>query len=139
MDFDQKINQISKGQWQSLFDLIPTIEKTSSFGVFNFGDENEGGEVHMPTMESEKIVSDFVHKIEHLDLMIVFDWGSWKEGENLLNNTNTNYNELSTETLCKLITAIIRADRFTEGYLVSCFKNGVILKILYGLKRNMFG
>jgi len=38
-------------------------------------------------------------------------------------------------TLCKLLTTIIRADRFSDGYMLSAFKHGDILEILKELKK----
>ncbi|OFX58697.1 MAG: hypothetical protein A2046_10195 [Bacteroidetes bacterium GWA2_30_7] len=69
----------------------------------------------------------------------MFDWVSWTEGSDIIKNKDTDYSKLSTEILCKLITVIIRANRFNEGYLVISFEKGIILKILKGLKQNIYG
>jgi hypothetical protein len=39
-------------------------------------------------------------------------------------------------TLCKLLTAIVRSDRFVEGNLIAFFENSTILKILRGLEKH---
>ncbi len=38
---------------------------------------------------------------------------------------------------CKLITAIVRNDRFCEGALVSAFESGLILKILKSIEKEI--
>lgn len=38
---------------------------------------------------------------------------------------------------CKLITAIVRNDRFCEGALVSAFESGLILKILKSIEKTV--
>jgi hypothetical protein len=69
-----------------------------------------------------------------LGLVIVFDWSAWKEGIDMLNEPETNYYELNRETLCKLLTIIIRSDKFCEGYLINSFEQGTVIKIVEALK-----
>ncbi|MBK8055438.1 MAG: hypothetical protein IPK35_19750 [Saprospiraceae bacterium] len=64
----------------------------------------------------------------------VFDWAAWEDGKNILLNPDFEYNTLDLISLCKLLTVIIRADRFNEGYLVSCFEKGIVLKIITALE-----
>jgi len=66
---------------------------------------------------------------------VVFDWMNWDEGEAILHQYKTfDFKQLKVISLCKLLTAIIRSDRFCEGSLVSSFKNGTILKILTAMQ-----
>ena len=62
--------------------------------------------------------------------------GEWPEGKAMLQNKSQDFDNLDLATLCKLITTIIRADRFNDGYLISRFENGTILKIIKAIKRN---
>jgi hypothetical protein len=43
-------------------------------------------------------------------------------------------NTVDLETKRRLITYLVRSDRFNEGTLISAFKSGVILKILKAMK-----
>jgi hypothetical protein len=72
-------------------------------------------------------------------LLLILIGGSWAKGYDLINDENTDYNKLDSLTLCKLITSIVRANRFVEGSLVSNFESGTILKILKALERNVIG
>ncbi len=69
--------------------------------------------------------------------MINFDWGEWEEGKEIISNKNFDYNTLDITTKCKIITTIVRADRFREGFLVKCFEEGVILKVLKSIEKNL--
>ena len=44
------------------------------------------------------------------------------------------FNVIDIPKKCKLVTAIIRNDRFCEGALISAFESGLILKILKSIK-----
>jgi len=138
-DFETKLKQISNEDWKSLFDLIPIIEKTETFGETIGGEKNSEGIFNMPHTKPAAIVNDFFHKVNELGIVPMFDWVSWTEGSDIIKNKDTDYSKLSTEILCKLITVIIRANRFNEGYLVISFEKGIILKILKGLKQNIYG
>ena len=80
------------------------------------------------------LVGDFFRIVHELEIIPVFAWMKWKEGESLLKDPDADYAVLPAATLCKLLTVIFRTDRFSEGFLVSCFEEGIILRILRGLR-----
>lgn len=133
-ELEVKISSLKKEEWQQMIDLIPRIEESRSFGEFIIGELNSEGVQHFPYMVPEDIVVDFERIAYDLNIVISFDWSNWTKGSQLINDPDTNYGELDLVTLVKLITAIIRADRFNEGLLVSYFESGIILKILEAIK-----
>ena len=137
-DLEDRLKKISNSNWAKLFRLIAEIERTTSFGEMEGGDKNRDGSMTMPYVNPTKVVDDFLKISYEIGIIPVFDWTSWSEGRELINDRKTDYSKLNTVTLCKLLTVIIRADRFNEGFLVSCFENGIILKILKGLKQNVY-
>ncbi len=60
------------------------------------------------------------------------------EARELLDDKDADFSELNLITLCKLITVIVRNDRFSTGYLGGSFEDGIILKILYRIKQIMY-
>jgi hypothetical protein len=71
--------------------------------------------------------------------VINFDWGSWDEGRQFLKSENPDYGSTDEVFCYKLITAIIRNDRFFEGALQANLENGTIHRIierLIELKKN---
>lgn len=60
---------------------------------------------------------------------------SWTEGGVILKNQDFNYSALDKITLCKLLTAIVRADRFSCGTTICFLKNGIITNIFKALKQ----
>ncbi|MFB2121199.1 DUF6508 domain-containing protein [Parapedobacter sp. 2B3] len=117
----QHLDTLSARDWDRLFKLIPEIERTQVFEEFS------------------EIVSRTVGIISELRINPIFDWMAWREGEAMVSSSDYDYSQLDTITLCKLLAAIIRADRFTEGLLTTSFSNGTVLKILKALKANVHG
>ena len=56
--------------------------------------------------------------------------------KNILKQEHYDFNLLDTLTLCKLLTTIVRADRVTDGLLISFFEKSTILNILKAIKQN---
>jgi len=61
----------------------------------------------------------------------------WAEGQDILSKADYDFDSLDLVTKCKLITAIVRSDRFSEGALVSAFNSGVVLRILKSIEREV--
>src|SRR5690606_6218201 len=115
------LDTLSPRDWDSLFKLMPEIERTQVFEEFS------------------EIVSKTVRAISELKINPAFNWMTWKEGEAMVNSRDYDYSQLDTITLCKLLAAIIRADRFTECFLRASFSDGTMLKIIKALKNNVDG
>lgn len=133
----EHLKTISKSDWQQLFDILTEINQTKSFGEIIGGKKLSNGSIMMPFWVPAEIVERFLKLVYKLGIVPVFDWMNWKEGKKILCDKNKDYTLLNTITLCKLLTTIIRADRFNDGFLISCFEDGTISKIIKGLQVNL--
>ena len=131
----EKINSYTKDRWQPLFALIPEIEKTSVFR--KRASEDKNGSIQIPFWESAPIVKKFLEVVYAIPIIISFDWASWDEGRKMLNDKNFDFDSVDLVTKCKLITAIVRNDRFCEEALADAFEPGLILKILKSMEREV--
>jgi len=61
-----------------------------------------------------------------------FDWSTWGETEeaDALLNDDVCIARATSEQLERLLTALIRSERFNEGTLAGAFKSGLIARIL---------
>ena len=134
---EDKINALTHQDWQPLLALIPEIEKTSSFGEWSGKDKNGEEAIQFPYCVPAPIVSQFLEIVYNIPIIISFDLGSWDEGRKIASDENFDFNDTNLLTKCKLITTIVRNDRFNEGALVSVFKSGLILKILKSIKNEI--
>ena len=121
-NFEEHLNQITKEKWYDLFSLLPEIKETKDFGNY---------------INNAKIVSKTLNSIYDLNLAPVFNWVDWEFGREVLGSSDFDYTGLDKITLCKLITCIVRSNRFNDGYTISCFKNGTFEKILIKLKKEI--
>ena len=117
-NYKEQINAFTLKDWQPLIELIPEIESTLKFN-------------------DSYIVSKFHEVAYNLPIIISFDWGDWHEGQEIVKNEGFDLNAIDVPTKCKLITAIVRNDRFCEGALNSAFESGLILRILKSIEKQV--
>jgi len=125
--------------WNKLFNLIPEIEATNKIVEWIIENKSEDGVYpppHYPWVDVECKFSEIVYE---LGIITDFDWWDWDEGRKIGKNKQQNYNQLDVIFLCKLITAIIRNDRFCEGVLKGSFEDGTMLKIIKVLQQKTLG
>jgi len=136
-NFQKHLETLKTKDWDRLFALTPKIESTKKFGEVRGGKKQKGGSIIAPYWHSAEIVDAFVTTFYDLNIWVIFDWGSWDEGKTILKRKDADYSTLDTITLCKLLTTIVRADRFNDGFMISCFESGIITKIIKGLQKNV--
>lgn len=134
---NQKIRVLNQLEWAPLFELIPEIEATKQFGEMVGGEMLEDGTVKLPYFEPAEIVSVFAEVVISLDLLPEWNWVEWEEGDDILCNEEQDYEKLRIVVLCQLLILIVRADEFDEGFMVSNFEYGTVMKILKALQRKI--
>ncbi len=130
------INSYDKKHWQPLLDLIPEIKSTVKFGEMVCQKDKEGEEI-MPYYALSPVVEKFLSLVYELNIIVVFKWFAWNEGKKIFANESFDYTSIDIPTKCKLITVIVRNDRFCDGVLVSNFQSGVILKLLLAINKQL--
>jgi hypothetical protein len=130
-NYKEQIHAFTQQDWQPLIELIPKVENTSKFG------EWEEEDILFPYCIEAPIVSQFLHIVYRLPIIISFDWGAWEEGREIASNDDFDHDTLDLPTKCKLITAIVRNNRFCDGALVSAFESGLILRILKSIEKQI--
>jgi len=134
-----RINAYTKQDWQPLFELIPWIERTSSFGEWEPIIKDEEGAIQLPMFLPANIVSRFLEVVYAIPIIVGFDWAAWDEGRKMASDENFDFDSTDLVTKCKLITAIVRNDRFCEGALASSFESGLILRIIRSMEKEVNG
>jgi hypothetical protein len=136
--FDEHLKSLKSEDWSKLFNLFDQMHMDRNFWEIIEPEKLPDGTHTFPYYRETAVVDRFVHTCYELNIIPKFDWTVWTEGSDILNNTQQNYRDLDTVTLCKLITLVIRADRFNEGYLISCFEKGIFQKMVAALKDNIY-
>lgn len=132
-NFSKHLETITLNEWNTLFSLIPEIEHTEVFGTLEGGKELEDGSYSFPYWAESGIVIKVDKAINRLDILPVYDWMKWDEGRALL-SSDIDFKSLDIITICKLLTAIYRLDRFSDGNVINTFKEGIMLRLLMALQ-----
>jgi hypothetical protein len=122
--FPGHLKTLTKQDWQPLLDLIPEIESTKEFELSKGIKEIEKGVFEMPHSVPASCVWKFHDIFLRLSLQINFDWSSWDAGREIAQGGVNEIMKQDLVTICMLLTAIIRNDRFCEGTLTSFFNEG---------------
>lgn len=133
-DTNKLIDKITFEEWRTIFELIPIIEQTENFGEFIPIERISDNFLIYKGFESSKVVDEFVKRSYDNNLVVSFDWMQWDEGRKIIESKSKDFSGLDKYTLCKLLIAHIRNDRFCDGWLISRFTDGTILNILKGLR-----
>ena len=139
-NYADRINSYSRHHWAPLLDLIPQIEQADKFEYDpdpEFEAKLARGIIDLSYSNETELVARFRELVYDLSIMVDFDWSSWDEGRAMARNENFDYDMVDIPTKCKLITAIVRNDRFCDGALAAAFTSGLILKILNSIKRQL--
>jgi hypothetical protein len=131
-EIETHLQSLTKHDWNRLFELIPEIQNTEKFGEWLGEEDLKKGIIDLDAWEEDPIVGEFERTMYDLDLVIDFDWGSWEEGKKMASSGIVE--NLDRLTLLKLLTAVIRNDRYCSGALVNAFERGMVEKILLALK-----
>jgi len=132
-------SKITQEDWNSLVELIPIIERTENFGEFIEPTKMSDNFYIYKGFKTSRIVDEFFHRTYQNNFIYDFDWMQWKEGKELIENPKTNFSLFDLPTLSKMIIAIIRGDKYCDGFLIGKFKDGTILKILKAVQARLTG
>jgi len=137
-NYIERINSYSEQDWKPILGLIQEIEK-----VEKFGDDTEAmkllekGIIDMNPYVENKIVEEFRQACYEIPIIIDFNWGAWDEGRKMVSDQDFDYDSVDIPTKCKIITAIIRNDRFCSGILVEAFETGMMLNVLKSIRNQV--
>lgn len=132
---EEHLKSLKKEQWAKLFSLLEPLNSNLEHGKLIGSKKQSDGTVTFPFFDIGPVVERLVHVIYELNIAPAFDWDSWIEGRQILNNQNRDFSTLSPIALCKLLTLILRKDRFLEGFLVSRCNDGTMSRIIGALKK----
>jgi hypothetical protein len=108
----------------TILEYIPYFESSDN----EFYEIDTDKSIMDPYFYSEK-TSEFIKALYENNFIQAFDWSQFNTLENVENIEKTDI-----ETITKILTAYIRADRFSSGSVANLIKEGHLLRILYRLK-----
>ncbi len=116
-----------------LADLVPTLEAPDAdFGQWEGGSTDTDGVLQMPWFAFGPTGDAFIAAVGRGGWIIAgFDWMTWlqtDEGQALRDRPGV-VETATPDQLARLLTAIVRSDRFVEGSIVGAFESGLLTRI----------
>jgi hypothetical protein len=102
-------------------------------GEWQGGQKDADGVIHMPWFDLSADASAFVAALGKGGWIFVFDWMSWADDARRIVETDE-LERADLLTLRRLLTLLVRRDRFVEGSLGAAFESGLVARILRRLQ-----
>lgn len=137
--YNAQIRKITKDEWAELFALISNIKSNNLNDLYKWegGYKDKDGVFVMPCVCYQSPICNLgvlVDKI--LKINIPFDWNTWTQQFGY-NWKNINYASLSLAALCKILYALIRAERFCEGAIARFISDGGLTLLLEEIQKRV--
>ena len=125
-------SELSDETWGQFVDINNRVQShEGSWGETRGGETDEKGVIQMPYWVSDPLINEFVAFFYSNELIVNFKWSEWDEGRDWYKNSDeSKYDALDVPTTLKLLTAVIRNDRFSDGALVGAFESGEFPKLI---------
>lgn len=116
--------------------FLPVFESPEFiFGETRGGDRTADGTITMPYYTLGDEASHFYFMLHERGFIRMFKWNRWtREAKRYVDDPSA-LDQAGLDTICKLFTTHVRADRFNEGHLGSMFECGHITRLLQRLKQ----
>lgn len=130
MDCDDGYPEPGPAEAAPILRYLPLFEADGFVAGRPRGGVDDGsGIIEWPWVEYAPVVSAFVAALYDHGWIVPFDWGSWQlEAEWLVVSGQVDMTDVGT--LRRVLTVIVRSDRFCEGTLLRAFDDGLIVRIL---------
>jgi Family of unknown function (DUF6508) len=123
-----------------MFSLIPILEQTDANELmkWHIPERLEDGSFTFPYPIYADVVNQWMRFFDGSELMIPYQWGDWISDRGFANRwSELDYTTFSTQEICKIFTALIRAERFSDGVIGKFFQEGNMIKCLKVLARRI--
>lgn len=102
-----------------------------AFGRWVVDDPVPGKPSHLPWVELLPDGMRFLGDVGRLGFIVPFDWMGWLAGPegSRYREDPTRIDDAPAVDLVRLLTSLVRGDRFTEGELLGAFETGLLLAI----------
>jgi hypothetical protein len=130
------LDTIPESEWHKLFKLADNMELSLNGGLLK--ELRDKSIVQYEWWSSGKEIPEIIELnqlLHELGLLVSFDWTSWKHGQTLIQRAIKESDDVDLISLCKLLTLIVRADRFNDSILYQQIIQGNVLNILKIIKR----
>lgn len=127
----EDIEAVTEDNVEAILRFLPIFDQEG----YVFGEViAEKGQFPFASLSKDSM--EFIRAAYDNNWVVPFDWGNWKDSEEGRHfQTVDALQEADTEILQKILTTIIRQDRFVEGLMLDLLEQGYVTAILRKLKQ----
>ncbi len=118
----------------ALADLLPEMERPgATWGEWSPTKRKPDGTLVMPWFDDSPLAAELCTRAYRAGwVQRDFEWMAWNDGWDRLNgpDRDTFIATADPDTLAKIITALVRSERFNEGSLTGAFASGFLTQIV---------
>ena len=128
----EAFHNLSAKDTGKLQDLNTKIQNHNvKWGVTKGGEKTASGAIEMYWVDKDPLIHEFITFMDNNSLLPIFNWTEWDEGTEFVNSEDpTKYDSLELEMVLKVIYAVIRKDRFSDGTLAWAFESDCFPKLI---------
>ena len=127
-------DELAPPRLDGLASLLPAFEAPDAeFGTWEGGDEVEPGTFTMPWFSHSELTSRFL-EVAYCDGWVRpdFDWPAWAQTPEAqrLRDDREALEQATVLELARLLTVVIRSERFGEGAVAEAIESGLVAAVL---------
>jgi hypothetical protein len=119
---------------RALAEMVPVMEAADfSFGRWEGGERTASGAIQMPYVELDAGGEAFRAAVGRGGWVTAgFDWSAWTRTPEFeaLRSEPEAIEQATAEQIERLLTTLVRADRFSEGTLLAAWESGLLLRVV---------
>jgi hypothetical protein len=121
------LRQAPRSAWVRLLDAVDVLGLVSHYGVWRGGRTIEGddGVLEMPWVDYVDEVDRLVQALYEVNAVVEFDWIEVDIARQMMTSDPANVTDV-----VRMITTIVRVDRFSEGHLLRALEDGTLLVLV---------
>ncbi len=119
---------------EALLKFEPMFDGRVPFATFHDG-RAEDGSIGLPFMTLSEWASGLVQSVYDAGWCVPFDWGSWRDEAFRYVDDPALLSKADVDVITKLLTAHVRADRFSDGHLADMAERGHLKAILRRIRQ----
>jgi len=140
-EIEDLLRHASDERWAALSAALDEVEQEAEHTTWGGGqqvgttvvDGVEGPVIEMPYAIYSDATERLLHSLHDLGVLVPFNWPGWEGIEKYRGGTGLNTAPVADAV--RLATAIIRADRFSEGTIGATLDDGTLLAALRRLRQ----
>lgn len=131
--FVDSLRSITPDAWEELWQAVDAVAAQTDYATWEGGETREGRDgrpvTTMPYPAYHPSVDRLRSAIGSADLMVPFEWPDWADLPHYRDDP-TRLADAPVADAVRMITAILRSERFTDGSIEGALESGLLLAAL---------